>query len=136
MSGRKLNLLKYQSIKDGDMSQASLTSKVTNIQFLDDVGYQLNWSGAPVGNIQIQVSADYAEDYSSPPNVTNPGNWVTLVLTYWNGSVFVTNTSIPTSVGSPIYLDMSFLSAPWIRIVYTKISGSGTLEAFITAKQL
>lgn len=118
------------------MSTASLTSTVTNIQYLDDIGYQFNWTGSPVGNFQLQVSADYAQDGMSPPNVTNAGNWVPLTFTYWDGSMFVTGTSIPTTVGSPIYIDLALLSAPWIRAVYTKVSGSGTLDAFVTAKQI
>lgn len=136
MSDKKNNLLKYQSITNGDMSQASITSAVTNISFLDDVGVQFNWSGAPVGTFQIQISADHAQDYSSPPNVTVPGNWVPLTFTYWDAgtSTFITGTTIPTSVGSPIYLDLALLSSPWIRAVYTKVSGTGTLQAFITAK--
>lgn len=116
------------------MALASITSAPTNIQMLDDVGIQFNWSGSPVGTLAVQVSADYAQDTQG--NVTNSGNWVNLVFTYWNGTMFVTSTSIPTSVGSPVYLDMALLSAPWIRVVYTKISGTGTLNSFITAKEI
>lgn len=139
MSHRKNILLKYQTVTDGDMSESSITSAVTNIQYLDDIGLQLNWTGSPTGTFAIQVSADYAQDgANSPgtPNVLNAGNWVPISFTYWNGSAFVTATSIPTSVGSPIYIDLALLSAPWIRIVYTRGSGSGTLDAFITAKEV
>lgn len=133
MSSKKANLRLFQTITNGNMT-TNLTSAVTNIQMLDDIGYQFNWTGAPVGTFSIQVSADYAQDFQG--NVTNPGNWVSLVFTYWNGVIFVTSTSIPTSEGSPIYIDMALLSAPWIRAVYTAGSGSGTLNAFITAKEI
>lgn len=133
---RKNNLLAFNNIVAGDMSTASLTSTVTNIQFLDDIGLELVWTASPVGNFQVQVSIDYAQDNSSPPNVTSTGNWVPLVLTYWNGSAFVTGTDIPTSLGSAIYLDLALLSAPWIRVVYTKSSGTGTLNSYITAKMV
>lgn len=136
MSGRKTNLLKYRSITDANMASASTTSSVTNIQILDNVGYQFTWTGSPVGDLSIEVSADYAEDNMSPPNVTNAGSWTPLVLTYWNGTIFVTATAIPTSVGSPVYLDLAFLSAPWIRAKYTRTSGSGTLNAYVTAKMV
>lgn len=132
MSGRKSNLLNYQTISSGDMSAASLTSSVTNIQFLDDIGVQFNFSGSPVGSFAVQVSADYAQDTFG--NVTNPGNWAPLTFSYFNGATTITATSIPTSAGSPIYIDMALLSAPWIRAVYTKVSGTGTLDAYITAK--
>lgn len=113
---------------------AAITSPVTNIAYLDDIGIQFNWTGSPVGGFQVQVSADYAQDNNG--NVTNAGNWVPLTFTYFNGTSNVTATSIPTSVGSPIYIDLALLSAPWIRAVYTNVSGSGTLNAFITAKAI
>lgn len=117
------------------MSQASITSAVTCVQWLDNIGYQFSWTGSPVGEFAIQVSADYAQDEFG--NVTSTGNWVPLVFTYWDdaGQTFVTDLSIPTSVGSPIYFDLALLSAPWIRAVYTKSSGTGTLTGTITAKQ-
>lgn len=133
---RAKNLPVYQNIVAGDMSQASITSSVTAIQYLDDVGIQLNFSGSPVGNFQVQISADYAQDLSSPPNVTNTGNWIPLVVTYWTGTTFATATDIPTSLGSPIYFDLALLSSPYIRVVYTKTSGTGTLNAFVTAKMV
>lgn len=134
MSGRKSNLQKFQCITSGNMASASLTSTVSSIEFLDDIGYQFNWTGSPVGTIAIQVSIDHAQDAQG--NVTVAGNWVPLTFTYWNGSSFVTDVSIPTSVGSPLYIDLALLSAPWIRAVYTKTSGTGTLNAFLTAKMV
>jgi len=133
MSGRKNNLKSFNNIVDGDMS-GDLTSDVTDIQWLDDVGLQFVWTGSPVGTFSVQVSADYAQDLNG--NVQNPGHWISLILTYWNGSAFVTSDSIPTSVGSPIYLDLALLSAPYIRAIYTAESGSGTLTSTITAKMV
>lgn len=117
------------------MSQASLTSSVTDIRWLDDVGLQLVWTGSPTGSFAVQVSADYNPGGQSG-TIANAGNWTPLTLTYFNGSTNVTATSVPTSVGSPIYLDLSLLSAPYIRLVYTKVSGTGTLTSTITAKEL
>jgi hypothetical protein len=132
VSGRKNNLRQFHNISSGDMSTASITSAVTNIQWLDNIGIQLNWTGSPVGDFAVQISADYAQDQEG--NVTSTGNWVPLTLTYLSGASMTTATSIPTTVGSPIYLDLNQLSAPWIRVVYTKASGTGTLNGFITAK--
>lgn len=118
---RKNNLLKFQNITNGDMSQATLTSAVTEIQFLDNIGIQANFTGSPVGVFAVQVSADYARDLSGV--VQNPGNWITI--------------SSGTAVdGSPIYFDINQTSAPYIRLLYTRTSGSGTLNSFITAKML
>lgn len=100
------------------MGEASLTSGVTDIQFLDDVGIQFTWSGSPTGTFAIQVSADYNQNEVGS-GVINAGNWAPLTLSYWNGSAMVTGTSLPTSAGSPIYVDLALLSAPFIRAVYT-----------------
>lgn len=111
----------------------TLTSAVTCIQWLDNIGIQFNWTGAPVGSFAIQVSADYVQDPEG--RVTNPGNWIPLTLTYLSApNVFTSAQSVPTSVGSPIYIDLNQLSSPWIRSVYTSVSGSGILNALITAK--
>ena len=121
MSSRK-NFLHYPIITNGDMSAASITSAITNIQRLDNIGIQLNWTGAPVGTFAVQVSADYAQDIEG--NVTNAGNWTPLALT----------PSPITALGSPIYIDIAQISAPWIRAVYTKTSGTGTLQTTIVGK--
>lgn len=131
---RKNVLIPVKTITDGDMSQATLTSLVTEIQYLDNVGYQLDWTGSPVGTFQIQVSSNYKR-YDLTDKVTNAGTWLPLVLTYWDGAAFVTSTTIPTSLGSPIFLDLALLSAPFIRVLYTKGSGTGTLQCMVTGKQ-
>ena len=121
---RKSNLLKFQSLSSVSMS-ASTTSVVTNISILDNVGVQFNFSGAPVGTFQVEVSADYAEDTQG--NVTHPGSWTPLTL-----------SPSPAASGSAstIYIDLNQLSAPWLRTSYTATSGSGELSAYITAKMV
>jgi hypothetical protein len=109
---------------------STITSLITSIQFLDDIGLELVWSGNPVGNFQVLVSADY------DPNENITGNWVPILFTYWTGSAFVTDYNIPTDMGSPYYIDMSLLSAPFIKVTYTNTTGSGTLNGFLTAKAI
>ena len=113
----------------------NLTSQVTTIQFLDNLGLQLDWTGSPVGSFQVQVSADYSQDIMG--NVLNAGNWSPIILEYIpTGGTLTIATSIPTPVGSPIYVDLNQTSAPYIRVVYTSSSGTGTLNAYITAKEI
>ena len=116
------------------MSAASLASNVTNIQMLDDIGVQIQWIGSPVGVFAVQVSADYAQDAEG--NVTNAGQWTPLVFSYLVSGTPTQANSIPTAAGSPIYLDLTLMSAPWVRTVYTKSSGTGTLTAYITGKMV
>lgn len=135
MASTKQALKQFQTITNGSMTgTAVITSAVTAIQFLDDIGFQFNFSGAPTGTFQIQVSADYNQDPEG--NVLNAGNWIPVTLTYWNGSAFVTGTTVPTSVGSPIFIDLGLLSAPFIRAQYTNASSTGTLNAFVCGKSI
>ncbi len=112
----------------------TITSPVTCIQWLDNIGVQFIFSGSPIGSFSVQVSASYSQDLEG--NVTNVGTWSPVLLTYWNGSAAVQGLSIPSTVGSPIYVDLNQLSSPWIQVVYTASSGSGTLNSFITAKEV
>lgn len=126
MSGRKNRLVKYQNITSGDMA-SSITSAITNIEGLDNIGIQLNWSGSsPVGTFAVQVSADYAQDFLG--NVTNTGNWSAISI---SPSVAATGAASDTA-----YIAIQQLAAPWLRVVYTRTSGTGTLQGFFTAKQI
>lgn len=124
MSGRKSNLRLYQNITAASMA-GNVTSAVTNIQMLDNIGVQLNFTGTPSGTFEVQVSADHAQDMFG--NVTNAGNWIPLTL-----------TPSPTASGAAgqIYIDIQETSAPWLRIVYTRTGGTGTLDGYITAKMV
>lgn len=104
---------------------SNVVSSATNIQYLDNIGIQINYSGSSVGSFSVQVSADYLEDINK--NVLNPGHWVNLSL-----------SPAPTAsaAASSIYLDLNQLSAPWIRVAYTAVSGSGFMSSFITGKMV
>lgn len=128
MSGRKSNLKKFNNIANGNMA-GNITSPVSNIEFMDNVGIQLNFTGSPVGNFQIQISIDYDQDNNG--NVITQGNWVPITF-----PSPISGENIPTSSGSPIYIDLNQLSAPWVRVVYTRTSGTGTLNSFICGKML
>lgn len=124
MSSRKSNLLAFQTLSSVSMS-ANVTSSVTNIAYLDNIGVQFNFTGAPVGTFNVQVSADYNED--TQRNVINPGSWTSLTL-----------SPAPTAAAaaSTIYVDLNQLSAPWIRSGYTASSGSGVLSTYVTGKMV
>ncbi len=124
MSGRK-NALNNFKIANAVSMAADITSTVTNIQFMDNIGIQMNFTGDAVGPFYVQISADYQQNAQGV--VTNAGNWVNLVL-----------DPIPaaTGTGGSIYIDMTQLSAPWIRLFYDRTSGTGTLNAFIVGKMI
>ena len=115
----------YQVITNGDMS-TNVTSKVTIIQNMSQVGYDISWaggSGATAGTFSVQVSNTYSQNADG--TVANAGNWTSLTL-----------SNVPT-VGSASgngYIDIDAISAFAIRLVYTRSGGAGSLQATVCGK--
>lgn len=113
----------HSVITNGDMS-GNITSQVTIIQNLSMLSYDISWTGtAPVGVMSVQISNTYSQNADG--SVRNPGNWTTLVL------------SSPTPVsGSPGngFIDIDAIAAYAMRLVYTRTSGTGTMNAIINGK--
>jgi hypothetical protein len=124
---RKNNLLRFKALTGGVMTGTTvLTSAVCGIRWLDNVGIQLTWTGTAVGTFQVQVSANHDEDEQG--NVRTAGNWVALDL----GSP----GPVASGTASSIYIDLTQLSAPFIRVVYTNTSSTGALSVVMTGKML
>ena len=108
---RKNVLTPFHLVIGGDMS-SSITSATTNFQYLDNIGLQLIYTGAPIGTITLEASLDGA-------------TWSTLdvgpVVVNGAGSDLVTLNQLP-------YNQM--------RIKYNKTSGTGSLDAYITSKMI
>lgn len=102
---------------------ASFISQAQEVKLQDNIGIQLNWTGTPAGAFDFQVSMDYAEDING--NITHQGHWISLVL-----DPAIVAAGAPDSA----YIDFNQLSTPYIRIVYTRTSGTGLLDAYIVAK--
>lgn len=113
----------YSVITDGSMA-GSLTSKVTIIQKLSLVSYSCHWTGtAPVGAISVQVSNDYEQNVDG--TVKNAGNWDTLPLSAPAG--------VTGSTGDG-FIDVYATAAYAIRLLYTRTSGTGTLNVVVSGK--
>lgn len=108
-------LLPISIVTNGNMS-GNITSTVVPLQYEDNVGIQLVWTGSPVGTFAVQVSLDQI-------------NWIDLPSTAFNGTY-----PVPGTTSSPAYLDMALMSAAYIRLSYTSTSGTGTLNALLVAK--
>lgn len=121
---RKNNIRQFELITAGNMA-GNLTSAATNIEFLDNIAIQLNFTGTPTGTFQVQVSVDYAQDAQG--NITNAGHWVPVLL-----------PQTPTAAGAAgqIIIDLNQLASPWVRVFYSFTSGTGSLDAWISAKML
>lgn len=121
MSSRPL-LVPHSVVTNGDMS-ASITSQVTVIQRISGNSYDVSWTGAPVGTFSVQISNTYSENVDG--SVRNAGNWATVTL-----------SSPITAAGSPdnAMINLAGLECYAVRLVYTRTSGTGTLNAVICGK--
>ncbi|GAC1590972.1 MAG: hypothetical protein NVS3B25_09970 [Hymenobacter sp.] len=104
-------------ITAGDMSQASLTTPALNVQDLGRVGLALMFTGTPTGTFSVNVSLDY--------NGVSGGTWIPLTLS---------PAPVASGAANQIYIDLTVVTAPWLQVVYTKTSGTGTLDVYASAK--
>lgn len=114
MNGK--TLLPIPILVNGDMSLTSLTSTTLPIQWEDSVALQFTWSGSPVGTIAINVSLDQV-------------NWVPLPVASFTGTY-----PVPGTTTSPAIVEVVLSAVSYLQVVYTKVSGSGTLNVKAAAK--
>jgi hypothetical protein len=107
----------------GNMA-ASITSPVTIIQNLSQISYDVSWAGSsPVGLVTVQASNSYSQ--YADGSVDNPGDWNTLPLS--------ATASVSGNTGSGV-IDILASGLYAIRLVYTPVSGTGTMNVTITGK--
>lgn len=108
---------------------ASFNSPVTVIEYTDNVCYQINVTTSDSeGSFVVQASADY--DVNQPgTQVSNPGNWVDLMLAGGTPTVAGANDSI--------LIDLNQLPFKAIRLRYvSSVAGTGTCDIWIVTKQI
>lgn len=110
---------------------ASITSAPTIIQKLSMISYEVDWAAGstPVGSLSIEVSNSYSLNQDG--SVHSAGTWTTMTLSYNGSSV----TSIPVSGNSGnAFIDIDATGAYAMRLVYTRVSGTGSLTATVSGK--
>jgi hypothetical protein len=112
----------HSVVTNSDMS-ASIISDVTILKQKTGAGYDIAWTGAPVGSFSVQISNTYSLDAGG--NVSNAGSWTPVLLV---GSV------LPSGSPDNGYINLAGLEAYAVRLVYTRTSGTGTLNAVICSK--
>lgn len=128
MSSRPL-IKPHSVITDGSMA-GNITSDVTIIQQVSVMSYGYSWAGtSPVGTMSVQVSNDYSIDPGGA--VLNAGTWTTMDLIY--GGATVTSVPVTGNTGNGM-IDLGLIGTYAIRTVYTRTSGTGTLQCKINAK--
>lgn len=110
---------------------ATTTSAPTIIQKLSLISYSMSWSAGstPVGTASIQVSNDFALSPSGA--VLTAGTWNT--INFNSGGSSVASLAVSGNSGN-LYIDAGLVSAYAIRFVYTRSSGSGTMQVIVNAK--
>lgn len=125
MSAGKNYLSPFQAMQTSqDMSQATLTSNVIDIRYLDDIAIQLIFTGTPTGTFAVQGSLNYS---STPLAPAVSGTWTSLVLS---------PSPVASGAADNILINLVQLAFPYIRIVYTKTGGTGTLSAYVSGKSI
>ena len=106
---------------------ASFTSPVTVVRNLDNCSYQINFTTSDaVGSFVVEGSNDYKNNVPGD-QILNAGNWIALDLG---------GTPVAASANDQILIDMNQLPFNAIRFRYVRTSGTGTLNAFISCKQI
>ncbi len=101
------------ALVNGDMS-ASITGPVTQIDKIDQVCYQVSWTSSDaVGTISVQGSVDnvtFIDLTFDPPLVQ------------------------PDADNGGYLINLALIPFPYIRFKYTRVSGSGRMEVYLSAK--
>jgi hypothetical protein len=116
-------------INAGSMA-ASLTSSPTILQSLSKASYAIRWTGtSPVGTVSIQGS----NDYSLYPDgtVNNSGTWTTLTINV--SGTPNTTVAISGNSGNGV-IDVLDTALYALRLIYTRVSGTGSLTAIFNGK--
>ena len=101
-------------IKVGDAGAdlaANFDFPAIEVLYLDKVSFEPVWTGTPTGSLNIQVS-------------NNKVNWSS-----------IDSTITPAGTGDYDYVEKETTSK-WIRLSYTRTSGSGTLKTYVVAKSI
>jgi hypothetical protein len=129
MSGRKNVILPIYiigttangALVSGSMA-ADITGPATDVQYLDNIGIQIKWTSSDaIGSIEIQGSNNY-----------NPR----LLTGDFEALTFSPVLDQPASNNGGYLVDLNQFPFKYIRVFYDRTSGTGTLEAWLTAKML
>lgn len=111
----------FHALVNGDMS-GNLVSQITNGMYQDNIGMQVKWTSSDaVGTIAVEASINYDE---------NLGTGDFEVLTFPNP------LNQPASNNGGYLINLNQLPYKYFRLTYTRVSGSGTLNAWFCSKGL
>ncbi len=106
---------------------ATFTSSVTSNLYRDNIGYQVNFTGAPTGVLQINASNDYNPQLPESGNLQNSstnGTWATLT------SVSMAN------VVSPVCFNLNQVPFAFVQCQFISGTSSGVITGFLSSKSI
>lgn len=106
----------FQMVSSGDMS-ASINSNGMDLQELDKYSIQAVYSGSPNGTLKLQISNDLVSRGPDSNPAANVVNWSDY-----------TYSSLNISAAGSFIWKLPRKGEKWVRLVYTRSSGSGTLN--------
>lgn len=112
MSGRKNIINAHRIIIDGNMA-SNITSEAVDVSRMDNISVEAIYTGSPNGTLTLQGS-------------NSKENWASVN----------TSENIAISSASNDIMVFANYAFKWARVVYTASSGSGTLNCYLTAKEL
>lgn len=102
-------------ITSADMSAASITGAPINLESIYCYSIQIVVTGGPpTGTLKLQMSNDLGTDIIG----TNITNWTD-----------ITGATIAVAAAGSFAFYVDAASYRWVRMVYTRTAGSGTLNA-------
>lgn len=113
MSGRKNFAPAFKVVTDGDMALQVIT-EISTINWLDNMGYQVIWSGTPVGEFFVDATI-------------NGTDWEALDF----GS-----SMVAAGVAGSFLINMNQLPYLSIRLRYEPTSSDGVLNAWVMGKMV
>lgn len=122
-SARANKFVPVKTLVACDMSLASCTSIGLDINQLTSYAVQAVFTGAPVGTLTLEISSD---DVLVVPG-TNPAANVTHWTTY-------TGSSQAVAAAGSFMWNVFPAGYRWMRMVYTKTSGTGSLSSTFNGK--
>lgn len=107
--------IQKQIVTAGDMS-ATINGAAIDLDQIYGFSVQAIWSGTPTGTLGLQFSNDIAQGGAAPTN--------------WTAD---STQALSGSAGSYMW-NIWPANYRWVRLVYTKTSGTGTLNATYVGK--
>ena len=117
-------ILKPYKVIDNVSMAGNIISAVTVVSQLTMISYDITWAGTtPVGVMSVELSNSYSLNVDG--SVRNAGDWTTLTLS--------STPSVSGNTGHG-FIDIDATGAYAMRLVYTRTSGTGVMNAVINAK--